>query len=116
MRVRRKSSPFSSIRSKAYRNTPGIVVAVADAVEVRHPIVVAGDSLAVDDTRAGAQAGERIDDQREAAGQVVAWAAIEPHSIAILPGDDPEAVVLDLVQPKFPRGRGAWLMWAGTAR
>jgi hypothetical protein len=35
----------------------------------------------------------------EAPGQIVAWPAVEPHSFAVLAGDDPEAVMLDLVQP-----------------
>jgi hypothetical protein len=35
--------------------------------------------------------------------QVFARAAVEPHPLAILTCDDAEAVVLDLVQPKFAR-------------
>ena len=35
----------------------------------------------------------------ETAGEVIAGTAIEPHSWAVLPGDDSEAVVLDLMQP-----------------
>ena len=49
--------------------------------------------------RARAQAGERLDDQREAIGQVVAGPAVQPHAGIVLARDDPEAVVLDLVQP-----------------
>jgi hypothetical protein len=51
-------------------------------------------------TQERAQAGERLHDQRETVGQVVAGAAVEPHSLAVLAGDDAEAVVLDLVQPR----------------
>ena len=43
--------------------------------------------------------GQRLDDQREAAGEVVARTTIEPHSWAVLPGDNPKAVMLDFVQP-----------------
>jgi hypothetical protein len=71
---------------------------VADAVEARHAVVVAGDSFVVDD--AGARAQPRLDDQREAVGQVVARSAVEPHAVAVLAGDDAETVVLDLVQPR----------------
>jgi hypothetical protein len=46
------------------------------------------------------RAAQRLDDQREAAGEVVARTAIEPHSWAVLPGDDSEAVVLDFVNPQ----------------
>jgi hypothetical protein len=42
----------------------------------------------------------RLDDQREAVGQVVARSAVEPHAVAVLAGDDAETVVLDLVQPR----------------
>ena len=48
---------------------------------------------------------ERLDDQREAVGQVIAGAAVELHPCAILSGDDAEAVVLDLVQPQRAGGR-----------
>jgi hypothetical protein len=51
------------------------------------------------------QAGERLDDQREAVGQVVAGAAVEPHSRSVLTGNDTEAIVLDLVQPGPARAR-----------
>jgi hypothetical protein len=36
--------------------------------------------------------------QGEAAGEVLARTTIEPHSRAVLPGDNPKAVMLDLVQ------------------
>ena len=44
--------------------------------------------------------GERINDQREAAGEVVAGPAIEPHPLTILAGDDSESIVLNLMQPQ----------------
>ena len=47
-----------------------------------------------------AQPGQRLHDQREPVGQVVAGAAVEPDAVAVLAGDDAEAVVLDLVQPR----------------
>jgi hypothetical protein len=37
--------------------------------------------------------------------QIVAGAAIEPHSRTVLPSDNPKAVVLDLVQPLAARGQ-----------
>jgi hypothetical protein len=42
---------------------------------------------------------QRLDDQREAVGEIIAGTAIEPHLRARLAGNDAEAVVLDLVQP-----------------
>src|SRR2546423_6997434 len=90
-----------------------IMPPIPDAVEARHAVLVAAHGLAVDDTRARAQPGERLDDQREAVGQVVAGAAVEPHALAILARDDAEAVVLDLVHPRYRRSAVAALWWAG---
>ena len=45
------------------------------------------------------QAGQRLDNQREAIGEIITRAAVEPHLCAALAGDDPKPVVLDLVQP-----------------
>src|SRR5262249_45671677 len=58
-----------------------------------------GDSLAVDNAGARAQAVQRLDDQREAATEVIVATAVEPHLRASLAGNDSEAVVLDLMQP-----------------
>jgi hypothetical protein len=41
---------------------------------------------------------------RKAVGQVVAGTAIEPQPCAVLAGNDPEAVVLDFMQPQRPKG------------
>jgi hypothetical protein len=49
--------------------------------------------------RARAQAGQRIDDQREATGEIIAKPAMEAHSRAVFPGNNPKAIVLDLVRP-----------------
>src|SRR5262245_42356560 len=72
---------------------------VAKEFERWHTIVVAGDSFAVDDAGARAQACQRLDDQREATGEVIARTAVEPHLRARLTGNEAEAVMFDLVQP-----------------
>jgi hypothetical protein len=72
---------------------------VSDEIERGNATVVASDSFAVDNAGARAQAGQRFDDQREATGEIIARTAVEPHSVAVLAGDDPKAIVLDLVQP-----------------
>jgi len=56
-----------------------IVVPVSDAVEGRHPVGTARHRLPVDDAGAGAQPGKRLDDEREAIGQVIAGSAVELH-------------------------------------
>ena len=63
------------------------------------PLSSQATCLAVDDAGARAQACQRLDDQREATGEIVARTAIEPHLRAVLAGNDAEAVVLDFVQP-----------------
>src|SRR5262245_384222 len=72
---------------------------VTNEIERGNAVVIAGDSFAVDDAGARAQAAQRLNDQREATGEVIAGTAIEPHQRANLAGNDAEAVVLDLVQP-----------------
>src|SRR5262249_44497889 len=67
--------------------------------------VVAGHRLAVDDAGARAQACQRLDDQREATGEVIARTAVEPQLRASLAGNDAEAVVLDFVQPVAAGGQ-----------
>ena len=76
---------------------------VTDEIERSNAVVIAGDSFAVDDAGARAQACQRLDDQREAMGEIVARTAIEPHLRASLAGNDAEAVMLDLVQPLAAR-------------
>src|SRR5215471_794735 len=72
---------------------------MANEIERCHAVVVASNRLPIDDAGAGAQACQRLDDQREAAGEVIAGTAVEPHLRAGFAGDDAEAIMFDLVQP-----------------
>ena len=72
---------------------------MGNEIERGNDFVIAGDSFAVDDAGARPQPGERINDQREAVGEVIARTAVEPHLRASLAGNDAEAVMLNLVQP-----------------
>ena len=65
-----------------------VVAVVANEIERRHAVVVASNRLPIDDAGARAQAGHRLDDQREAAGEVVARTAIKPHLRTVLARDD----------------------------
>ena len=59
---------------------------------------------------------QRLDDQREAAGGVIARTAVEPDPRASLTPNNAEAVVLNLMQPIGCR-RVAYRFWlGGTAR
>jgi hypothetical protein len=51
------------------------------------------------------QPRQRPNDEREAISQAVAGAAVEPDAVAILAGDDAEAIVFDLVNPRVPGWR-----------
>src|SRR5215510_14645137 len=84
---------------------------VPDEIERGHAVVIAGNRVAIDDAGARAQACQRVYDQREAAGEVVARTAIEPHPLAVPAGNDAEAVVLDLVQPLAARGQLIGFGW-----
>src|SRR5262245_20489512 len=76
-----------------------IMAAVANEIERGNAVGIAGDSFAIDDAGARAQACQRLDDQRKAVGEVIARTAVEPHLRASLAGNNAEAVMFDLMQP-----------------
>src|SRR5262245_45456498 len=80
------------------------MAAVANEIERGNAVVIAGDSLAIDNARPRAQAGQRLNDQREAMGEVVARTAVEPHLCAGLAGNDAEAVMLHFGSQWLPYG------------
>jgi hypothetical protein len=84
----------------------GPQLAVANALKQCDAVLPARDRLPVDDAGARAQPSEALNDEREAVGQVVARPAVELHPIAVLARDDPEAVMLDFVQPRLA---GRWV-------
>ena len=75
------------------------MAAVANEIERGNAVVIAGDGFAVDNAGARAQPGERINDEREAVGEVIARTAVKPHLRAVLAGDDAKSIMLDLMQP-----------------
>jgi hypothetical protein len=85
----------------------GIVAPVSDPFEQRDAVLTARHRLAIDDARAGAQAREGLDDEREAGCEVVAWAAVQLDALLLLARYDPDAVVLDFVPPLVAR-RSSW--------
>ena len=80
-----------------------IVLPMTDAIEHGQAIGVDRDRLAVENARSHWQGGDRLDNEREAIGEVVAVAGDQPHTLAVAVGEDAKAVVLDLVNP--PRAR-----------
>jgi hypothetical protein len=75
------------------------VPAVSDAIEGGDSIGTARYGFAIENAGARAQTGQRLDNERKVPSQVIPWPAVEPHPCAFLAGDDPEAVVLDFMQP-----------------
>jgi hypothetical protein len=55
------------------------MAAIANEIERGNAVIIAGNSFAVDDAGARAQACQRLDDQREAMGEVVARTTIERY-------------------------------------
>src|SRR5262245_15249950 len=82
-----------------------VVPARPDVIEAHHALAVTHHRLPIDDAGSRAQPSHGFDNQREAVRQVIAGAAVEPHLGAVLAGDDPEAVVLDFMQPQLARRR-----------
>jgi hypothetical protein len=78
---------------------------VTDEIERGNAVVIAGDSFAVDDAGARALPSQRLNDQREAMGKVIARTDIEPHCAPFLRAMMRKAVVLDFVQPTGTVGR-----------
>jgi len=72
--------------------------------------------IAVDNAGARAQAGQSLDDQREAAGEIVAGTAVEPHLRAGLAANDTrKPSCLILCSQSLPGA--AYRFWVGgTAR
>ena len=82
-----------------------VMTAVSNTIEGCDPVVAAHHCLPVDDTGLRAQLSHCLDDEREAIGENIARSAVEPHALARLASNDPEAVVLDFVQPDGAGGR-----------
>jgi hypothetical protein len=73
------------------------------SIKHREPVVVAGNRLAINDARAGAQVSQRFNNQGKTLCEIITRTAVEPHLRAILTGDDAEAVMFDFVQPQPAR-------------
>ena len=76
-----------------------------DQIEDGEAVVVAGDRLTVDQAGAPRQGRDSRDDQRKALGEVVAVAGDKPDTGSVAPCHEPEAIVLDLVNPVGPARR-----------
>src|ERR1700730_16223858 len=77
-----------------------------DQLKTGDSVIATGNGFTIDDAGPGAQPRQSFDDQGEALGQIVTRPAVKPHTTSILPCDDPEAVMLDFVQPRLA---GRWV-------
>src|SRR4051812_38027534 len=64
-----------------------IIVPVADALEVRDPVIAARDGLPVQDAGVRAQPCQCVDNERKAPCQVIARTAVELYTRAALAGN-----------------------------
>src|SRR5262245_62411823 len=62
---RRRSSPVQLNEVEGVEEGTVVMAVVANEIERRHAVVVASNRLPIDDAGARAQAGRRLDDQRE---------------------------------------------------
>src|SRR5262245_35699292 len=67
----------------------------------------AGDGLPVDQACGGLERGQRFEDEREAFGPVVPVAGEQPHAIGPTARQEPEAIMLDFVNPIAAAG---WML------
>src|SRR6202011_2152828 len=95
---RRRSSPLSSIRSKAHMNTSASCRRYR-TIEAGYAIAPARHSFPVNNAGPQAQTTERLDNERKTVSQIIPGPAVEPHPFAFLTSDDPEAVPFNFVQP-----------------
>jgi hypothetical protein len=77
----------------------------ADEIEHGQATVIADDGLTVDDARSDRQRLDRRCGEREPIGKVMAVARYQPNAAASAVRQDPEAIVLDLVNPARARRR-----------
>jgi hypothetical protein len=76
-----------------------IVPPAVQVLEDREAVGIATDRLAVDRDRGGPERRHGLSDERIALGPVVAPPCEQADPVAMLPRDQPIAVVLDLVHP-----------------
>src|SRR5271156_2829385 len=82
-----------------------IVLPIADEIEHRKAVRVDRNRFTVQHARAHRQGSDRLDNEREAVGEVEAVAGGKPPAIAVAVSDDAKAVVLDFVNPCRARWR-----------
>jgi hypothetical protein len=76
-----------------------VTVPSPDQFKTGDPVATARDRLPVNDAGPGAQPCEGLDNEWKPVGQIIARPAVELNSRALLAGDYPKAIVLDLMEP-----------------
>ena len=95
----RRSSPFDLDEVERTERRPRPVTIVADQTEDGQTGGIADDGFAVDDARMHRQCRDRLDGKGKAVAEVFTLPTDQSHLFAVAPGNDPKAVVLDLVNP-----------------
>ena len=79
-----------------------LTVAAEEPVEVRQPLQTMRNRFAVEHYAGGGEAAHDVGNRDEVARPVTAVARPQVHPLAVLMGDDAEAVVLEFVLPSVP--------------
>src|SRR5205085_5081546 len=83
----------------------------AQPVEVGKTSFAAGHRLAVEQAGGRLERVQRLHDQRKAFGPIIAVAGEKPRALGTAPSQDPEAIVLYLVNPVVASRRPLDLGW-----
>ena len=79
----------------------------AQPVEIRHSVLAANHTLAVERHRFYAERLQRFGDRRHPVRPIVSAAGKHTDPVAVAPADEPEAIVLDFIGPFRPGRHGA---------
>ena len=96
---------------KAIKEHACVVAPIADAVKGCDAVLAASNRLPINDAGPRAQLGQCLDNERKPIGQVIARTAVELYPIAGFASNNPEAIVLNLVEPCLARGRSWGSRW-----
>jgi len=78
----------------------------ADQIKDSEPVVIANNRFAVDQARANAKLTHRHCNKRNPGREIVSGAGDQPHAGTIPARQDPEAIMIDFVQPSRTGRRG----------